>query len=121
MAKTYVEIIPISVKAPGGISKEDIGSQIKSIFLDQIAASKDLTCKRPTDKNAKSFSLDIDFVLAPSGTEFKGQMNLAMSYWPKKTIFGRAANGGSASNAREIPSLVEVNFGSHPRESTATT
>ena len=108
MAKIYVEIVPVSVKADDSKTKDAIAKQIKEIFADKIESSGYLTCKRPTEKNAKGFSLDTNFVLTASGAEFKGQMNIAMSFLPKKAILGRAANGGGASSSREIEAMVEA-------------
>ena len=108
MAKTYVEIISVSVTADDSKTKDAIAKQIKSIFADKIEKSGYLTCKPPADKNAKGFSLDTNFVLAASGAEFNGEMEIAMSFRPKKALLGHAANGGSASNARLIEAMVEA-------------
>jgi hypothetical protein len=106
MAKTYVQIIPVSVKIDDGALKKKLADQIKKEFETAIEASGVLTKTPPKNPKEKGFSLDIALTVKVAG-EVQGDMNIAFAYLPKKAIFGRAQQGASGTSMRELDGVVD--------------
>jgi len=74
--------------------KSSLPDSMKAAAEKMIDSSSTLTTKKPSDKNAKGFSLGGNLSLKknPAGAECKVEILLA--YWPKVAMFGSAKGSG---------------------------